>query len=346
MPTAPQTIERDNPKYRYSGDYNELVYLRARFYAPGTGRFLTKDSWLGDYNRPLSLNRWNYVEGNPVKYTDPSGHIAEADDIVAQIIAADLRIRFNVEIVKDWGYLYTSPYQTFINDLIDENGYDIDMTCGWRSGNWRNLDELELVRDGIETLAAKMGGPAKFRSAMKNMPVEVARVKTLLPPFNENTGLALPETFGYYMTRGIMLPDGAFNSDDKFAIYTTIHELGHAWDIRWNLQFSLGMAIMLGNGDVDGLEYCVASFKDVRTRFACAIAWPKGNSEYGYWEYNETIERAPGQANSQYARFTLAEDWAEAVAYTAYPEYGQSRGHLAVLDIRKNYVGVMMALIP
>jgi len=43
-------------------------------YSPETGRFTTKDSWQGDYNRPLSLNRWNYVEGNPVNYTDPSGH--------------------------------------------------------------------------------------------------------------------------------------------------------------------------------------------------------------------------------------------------------------------------------
>jgi RHS repeat-associated protein len=57
----------------YSGDYNELVYLRARFYAPGMGRFLTKDSWTGDYNRPMSFNRWMYVEGNPINLTDPSG---------------------------------------------------------------------------------------------------------------------------------------------------------------------------------------------------------------------------------------------------------------------------------
>jgi RHS repeat-associated protein len=57
----------------YTGDYNELVYLRARMYAPGVGRFLTRDTWGGDYNRPLSLNRWKYVEGNPVNRTDPSG---------------------------------------------------------------------------------------------------------------------------------------------------------------------------------------------------------------------------------------------------------------------------------
>ena len=57
----------------YSGDYNELLYLRARHYAPSTGRFLTKDTWMGNYNIPLSLNRWVYVGGNPVNLTDPSG---------------------------------------------------------------------------------------------------------------------------------------------------------------------------------------------------------------------------------------------------------------------------------
>jgi hypothetical protein len=42
-------------------------------YDPATGRFQTKDSWQGDYNRPLSLNRWNYVHSNPVNYLDPTG---------------------------------------------------------------------------------------------------------------------------------------------------------------------------------------------------------------------------------------------------------------------------------
>jgi hypothetical protein len=44
-----------------------------------TGRFTSKDSWLGDYNRPLSLNRWNYTNGNPVNYTDPSGEAPQPD---------------------------------------------------------------------------------------------------------------------------------------------------------------------------------------------------------------------------------------------------------------------------
>jgi hypothetical protein len=42
-------------------------------YSPAIGRFTTKDSWLGDRSRPLSLNRWVYGYGNPINLIDPSG---------------------------------------------------------------------------------------------------------------------------------------------------------------------------------------------------------------------------------------------------------------------------------
>jgi hypothetical protein len=42
---------------------------------PSLGRFLTRDTWNGDYNRPLSLNPWIYTEGNPVNFQDPSGRV-------------------------------------------------------------------------------------------------------------------------------------------------------------------------------------------------------------------------------------------------------------------------------
>ena len=64
--------------YGFTGEwvdtYIKLIYLRSRYYAPETGRFITRDTWQGDYTKPLSLNRWNYVEGNPINLTDPSGH--------------------------------------------------------------------------------------------------------------------------------------------------------------------------------------------------------------------------------------------------------------------------------
>jgi len=50
------------------------VYLRARSYAPGTGRFLGMDSWMGSSNNPVSLNKYLYADVNPVMGTDPSGN--------------------------------------------------------------------------------------------------------------------------------------------------------------------------------------------------------------------------------------------------------------------------------
>jgi RHS repeat-associated protein len=58
-----------------------LVYLRARYYAPWDGRFISRDTWVGDYTRPLSLNKWIYAEGNPIRFVDPTGHyICERSD--------------------------------------------------------------------------------------------------------------------------------------------------------------------------------------------------------------------------------------------------------------------------
>ena len=55
------------------GDSTQLLYLRARFYNPADGRFQSRDTWGGDVNRPFSMNKWSYVNGNPINQTDPTG---------------------------------------------------------------------------------------------------------------------------------------------------------------------------------------------------------------------------------------------------------------------------------
>ncbi len=63
--------------YGYTGEWTDatgLVHLRARYLDTGIGRFLTKDTWGGDYNQPMSLNKWMYVNGNSIIYLDPSGN--------------------------------------------------------------------------------------------------------------------------------------------------------------------------------------------------------------------------------------------------------------------------------
>lgn len=54
----------------------EQYYLRARYYDPATGRFISRDPFEGFLELPLSLNKYGYVEGNPINAIDPSGLIS------------------------------------------------------------------------------------------------------------------------------------------------------------------------------------------------------------------------------------------------------------------------------
>ena len=52
-----------------------LVHNFARSYDPMTGSWTSPDTWRGLLREPKSLGRYRYVEGNPVSYLDPDGHV-------------------------------------------------------------------------------------------------------------------------------------------------------------------------------------------------------------------------------------------------------------------------------
>ena len=52
---------------------NGLLYMRARYYSPDLMRFINEDIVTGDISNSNSLNRYSYVEGNPVTMVDPFG---------------------------------------------------------------------------------------------------------------------------------------------------------------------------------------------------------------------------------------------------------------------------------
>ncbi|MEO3943956.1 RHS repeat-associated core domain-containing protein [Gorillibacterium sp. CAU 1737] len=77
------SIEVHEEAIRYAGEFYDgetgLYYLRARYYDPAIGRFITKDSYWGEEKNPLSLNLYTYAHNDPIRFIDPTGHWAEGD---------------------------------------------------------------------------------------------------------------------------------------------------------------------------------------------------------------------------------------------------------------------------
>jgi len=66
-------------RYTYTGQYSYmddfgLMYYHARWYDPALGRFAQADTIVPGAGSPLAWDRYAYVNNNPLRYTDPSGH--------------------------------------------------------------------------------------------------------------------------------------------------------------------------------------------------------------------------------------------------------------------------------
>ncbi len=62
-----------NGRFGVMTDENGLYYMRARYYNSDIKRFINQDILTGSIGESPSLNRYSYVQGNPVSYLDPFG---------------------------------------------------------------------------------------------------------------------------------------------------------------------------------------------------------------------------------------------------------------------------------
>ncbi len=71
-------------------DDTGLMFYNARYYDAALGRFVSADTIVPEPDNPHALNRYSYVLGNPLKYTDPSGH-REDDGCLTEgcVVASD-----------------------------------------------------------------------------------------------------------------------------------------------------------------------------------------------------------------------------------------------------------------
>ena len=78
-----ETLQAEKLRFLYNGRYgvetgaNGLYYMRARYYNPQIKRFINRDIIDGSITDSQSLNKYSYVQGNPISLVDPFGLCAQ-----------------------------------------------------------------------------------------------------------------------------------------------------------------------------------------------------------------------------------------------------------------------------
>ena len=134
--------KKDENPYRYCGEYydkeTEEVYLRARYYQPSVGRFITRDTYTGESDEPLSLHLYTYCENDGVNAWDPSGHYK-----------IKMKHINGMKWKKNWkGRKWTKKNISMMNALLKKYGIKkkksialMMATCDQESGQGRIMQE-------------------------------------------------------------------------------------------------------------------------------------------------------------------------------------------------------------
>ena len=105
---------------------NGLLYMRARYYSPELRRFINADIIPGEISDSTSLNRYAYVNGNPVSYVDPfglkgflSGLWNSVKKVAKGIKKAVVGIRELIKNPEYWS-LYIANGFLYLEDILSE----------------------------------------------------------------------------------------------------------------------------------------------------------------------------------------------------------------------------------
>ena len=122
--------------YLFAGEQRDketgLDYLRARYYDPFLGRFISADAYEGTLADPMSLHDYLYAHANPVVNTDPSGYMT-VQQVLGNIAAVSVLAGLGyttfaaVEDLAGGGSLYDAAarYDQFFAGLTDSLSFGI-----------------------------------------------------------------------------------------------------------------------------------------------------------------------------------------------------------------------------
>jgi len=156
-------------------DETGLIYLRARYYDPETGRFMSKDPKAGTEDSPQSLNRYVYSRNNPVTLRDSSGEFV-IEAIALGLFAYGLYKGLEA-VATNWDRAM-SNYGRALNMIGDPNATEEDYDRaieGFKSGFRDTTKSIYLL--ALTTPGTSLTGPANLPTTLGGLIFDTVKDK-------------------------------------------------------------------------------------------------------------------------------------------------------------------------
>ena len=146
---------------------SNLYYLRARYYDPTIGRFISKDPVKGTLTLPQSQNPYAYSINNPINLSDPSGEfipgVVAACAVAARAACADgdctNEARAATAFLQNQSNKLPGVYSFIGNTGKEYVGKNVDLLT--RIGS--HISSGKLPESSLNTLKVEVGNPETLR---------------------------------------------------------------------------------------------------------------------------------------------------------------------------------------
>ncbi|MBI5877547.1 MAG: RHS repeat-associated core domain-containing protein [Chloroflexi bacterium] len=237
-----------------------LMYYGARYYDSSLARFISADSIVPGAGNPQTLNRYSYVLGNPLKYTDPTGHYC-----VGGRNASEECLFIEDQIKKSYGIEPAGAYdEGTINEL-------------WKS--------FQSISDGV-------GGDNVVRNIWKGTKVYTHEDgETLVRRGICSFARSCSPNGEIYLTRWDLL---------NLGFSTLANELAHVWDYRTKTPQGLARTIIDKDTEHGGLWRAMANLTGgyFCTHLACREGGEPGFSGNSDWALSMNDPGRPSHARN------------------------------------------------
>jgi len=223
-----QTGETEN-NYLYTGEQIDPntgnYYLRARYYNPVSGRFLSMDSFAGWENQPLTLHKYLYANADPINNIDPSGKITFSSirtsiNIFTQVITNLSRTLINVSLNlgrTPTGYTFTRFYELSLRlrTVAGKYGRDIRVHGSRAAGGGKNSDidiAIRVSKKQFDRIIKERFNPNPGSSKWKTMQHAIKTGKIQRGELGlRGVGKQFEREFGMEFDISVILKGGKFD---------------------------------------------------------------------------------------------------------------------------------------